>query len=593
MQAAHIHHAEATLGISLDSETLSLFDVEPLSFLAMSPGPGSGGSPGSRAAPRARAPAGPARPPSGHSPSSPASPHDTLDRSPAFSLSAFADEEDHEHARQQEAAAAAVPAPAPFAQNGFLYFAVPMQAVPTAVPGFGARSQSLPSMNGGELPANILAGKRKQETTAAAPGPAKRRNSLEPACTEAPASPALGRIAPGSHSLVMSGSVNAAYLERIQKNGAEGKFLPPWLIRPGSNPAPSASPLTTDLDTLYGAAENPAPPAPLPAFSPSDCSFATFSKAGGKFETLETASGSSDGEPSEDGSVTAAPSARRLPRRHPRPRPPPFLPAAPPRPAPALAPAPARGAKAAPVRPVYKGALPFELDEGLLRRLAAQQRVKLQQQMAVEQARAEATPRTAPAMPPSGSKVTREELVANFELPIQEVAKRLGRKLRSVTRWTEQADIVVQNRVPGFDHAAIARAAGRLRETRSVLYRNPAASIKDVTGAIRKLLVQPIQQRLNEMRAAAAAGGAARDDFDGEESEAEEKSGGVQMDDITTYLQSYLAAASTGPAASGKAGAAAAAAGLPLDLPAPDISEPEGMHACADPLVIQGAYLHL
>eukprot|EP00741_Cyanophora_paradoxa_P020384 tig00021254_g19676.t1 len=233
--------------------------------------------------------------------------------------------------------------------------------------------------------------------------------------------------------------------------------------------------------------------------------------------------------------------------------------------------------------------------------------------MAVEQARAEATPRTAPAMPPSGSKVTREELVANFELPIQEVAKRLGvcvtvlkkicrshgitrwpqRKLRSVTRWTEQADIVVQNRVPGFDHAAIARAAGRLRETRSVLYRNPAASIKDVTGAIRKLLVQPIQQRLNEMRAAAAAGGAARDDFDGEESEAEEKSGGVQMDDITTYLQSYLAAASTGPAASGKAGAAAAAAGLPLDLPAPDISEPEGMHACADPLVIQGAYLHL
>eukprot|EP00741_Cyanophora_paradoxa_P020383 tig00021254_g19675.t1 len=377
MQAAHIHHAEATLGISLDSETLSLFDVEPLSFLAMSPGPGSGGSPGSRAAPRARAPAGPARPPSGHSPSSPASPHDTLDRSPAFSLSAFADEEDHEHARQQEAAAAAVPAPAPFAQNGFLYFAVPMQAVPTAVPGFGARSQSLPSMNGGELPANILAGKRKQETTAAAPGPAKRRNSLEPACTEAPASPALGRIAPGSHSLVMSGSVNAAYLERIQKNGAEGKFLPPWLIRPGSNPAPSASPLTTDLDTLYGAAENPAPPAPLPAFSPSDCSFATFSKAGGKFETvtfaeafgpgaapqaltgafgaaagslglpaeLETASGSSDGEPSEDGSVHGgafSPGGFRAATL--ALDPPPFLPAGPAAaPAPALAPAPRAG----------------------------------------------------------------------------------------------------------------------------------------------------------------------------------------------------------------------------------------------------------
>eukprot|EP00741_Cyanophora_paradoxa_P017449 tig00020965_g16858.t1 len=208
----------------------------------------------------------------------------------------------------------------------------------------------------------------------------------------------------------------------------------------------------------------------------------------------------------------------------------------------------------------------------------------------VHMARSSGDPATAPqatpiapqatpiAMPPSGTRVTREELVANFEHPIQDVARRLGvcvtvlkkicrshgitrwpqRKLRSVVRWIEQADVVVQNRVPGFDHAAIAHVAQRLREIRSRLYSEPDTSIRDVTGTIRKLLVQPIQQRLNAICAADAAGGR---ELDGEESEGEDgiqsgkgkpKTGGVQMDDITTYLQSYLAAAK-GPEGDGAA----------------------------------------
>eukprot|EP00741_Cyanophora_paradoxa_P019822 tig00021168_g19130.t1 len=202
-------------------------------------------------------------------------------------------------------------------------------------------------------------------------------------------------------------------------------------------------------------------------------------------------------------------------------------------------------------------------------------------------------------MPPSGSRVTREELVANFEHPIQDVARRLGvcvtvlkkicrshgitrwpqRKLRSVVRWIEQADVVVQNRVPGFDHAAIARVAARLRETRSVLYSKPDTSIRDVTGTIRKLLVQPIQQRLNEMRAAAADG--RREDWEGEESDADgeeglqsgkgkPKCGGVQMDDITTYLQSYLAATSTSTSTAADVGAPAPQHPVPAAAAVPD-----------------------
>eukprot|EP00741_Cyanophora_paradoxa_P004024 tig00000754_g3909.t1 len=616
-------HLDASLGISLDFDK----HMEPLSFLVPelvlsgsgSPAPAAGSTAAAasnlgKTRPRART----LRP--AMMPASPGTPYDALEQSPAFSLSGI------DLAEEGEGEVEAQPVPAPFAQNGFMYFAVPMFLPDHAEPEHSApsfRSRSLPNFE--SLPAELhelqtpasavapwpvaAAGKRRQEGHA--PGPSKRRDPVPadaplPALLGAPADRARPGWAPADHALVLSGSVNSTYLERIQKHGVEGKFLPPWLVRPVRGASPAVSPSDSPRGVAGGAAEHSAGSAPAPAPAPAPvsaplhpalshaCNFATFSRAGGKLETVTFAIAEARPRPPAEAGrrrPSAGPPAAPAALHPFAPlaialEPPPFIELLPGKGPVAVRPAPVRPVALRPA-PVYKGALPFELDEG---------RAKLQQQVAAERAGAAAPPPggSAPAMPPSGSRVTREELVANFEHPIQDVARRLGvcvtvlkkicrshgitrwpqRKLRSVTRWTEQADVVLQNRVPGFDHAAIASVAARLRETRSTLYRNPAASIRDVTGLIRKLLVQPIQQRLNEMRAAAGAG-AGRDEPDGEGSDAEEasKSGGVQMEDIATYLQSYLAAA-TGSGAPAPVPAPAA------DCTAPDAGPgPAGLHA--------------
>eukprot|EP00741_Cyanophora_paradoxa_P018958 tig00021108_g18301.t1 len=548
------------------------------------------------------------------------------------------------------------------------------------------RSDSTSSLPGRLFDAATLNSPRAgPRSGASTPGrqPCNKRN-LADAEADAPSLPAKrresydGRRGAGASaaSIALSGSVNAAYLERLQREGCDGKFLPPWLCKPRPASAPPAAAAAADTNDGPPAMEPQGPrrgrvpgPAPAPALAVdagAACNFVTYYGEGGALHTVALPDCFGPAQPQLPSplaiDVVEAAGRGAYGGGLSLELPPAF---ACPAPARARASAPAPAGVASP-RGFPAPPLPFESDEPLLRKVAAEQRARLRARLEAERAAASAaaarlqnpspaevrpvlgpsllgTP-SAPvdAYPSQGGQAAiarlaaahpRDSIVALFDLPMADAAKRLGiapavvkqvcrahgitrwpqRKLRSLARWAEQAEIVLANRVPGFDHAAISAAAARLRAARSLLYRDPAASIKDVTAAIRRLLVGPIQSRLSAAAAAAAPAsgpfqeleGAAGEDSGGEGPEGPEGAGGagvpVQVEDVNVFLHCYLAAsaearlrakaAPSRPRRPGPGPAPAPPAApppAPLELPTVDISLPEGGH-CLSPLLVDGA----
>eukprot|EP00741_Cyanophora_paradoxa_P011448 tig00020556_g11059.t1 len=526
------------------------------------------------------------------------------------------------------------------------------------------RSESVHSLPGRlcDVAASPRAGPASGASTpgrqASTPVPGKRSLPDADLDFEAAASPAKRRGSSdgrrGGGALALSGSVNAAYLERLQREGCDGKILPPWLCKPRAASAPPRP--ARRRRRRRGCARARAPGSGRGAdgrgAGPLDgprgqaqcldagaaCNFVTFYGEGGALRTLAlpdcfgpgAAPAQAVGLQSPDSSGFSL----ELPPAFARPAPPGATVAG-------TAAASPRGGPAP---------LPFESDEPLLRKVAAEQRARLRARLEAERAAAAAAAarlQTSPVAEGEEAAIARlaaahprDSLVALFDLPMaararparplrargltpaQDAAKRLGiapavvkqvcrahgitrwpqRKLRSLARWAEQAEIVLANRVPGFDHAAIAAAATRLRAARSLLYRDPSASIKEATAAMRRLLVGPIQQRLSAAAAAgpaAAASGpfAAAKGVGGGEESGEEGSGagrgggaGVQVEDVNVFLHCYLAASAEARlrAKAAPEPAPAPAPPAPLELPTVDISLPEGGH-CLSPLLVDGA----
>eukprot|EP00276_Gloeochaete_wittrockiana_P025271 CAMPEP_0184370634 /NCGR_PEP_ID=MMETSP1089-20130417/162941_1 /TAXON_ID=38269 ORGANISM="Gloeochaete wittrockiana, Strain SAG46.84" /NCGR_SAMPLE_ID=MMETSP1089 /ASSEMBLY_ACC=CAM_ASM_000445 /LENGTH=779 /DNA_ID=CAMNT_0026713279 /DNA_START=331 /DNA_END=2670 /DNA_ORIENTATION=- len=128
---------------------------------------------------------------------------------------------------------------------------------------------------------------------------------------------------------------------------------------------------------------------------------------------------------------------------------------------------------------------------------------------------AAAKPKTtaAESLPSGAPTFAKEELAKYFDLPIADVATRLGvcvtilkkncrslgidrwphRKIKSLQRWEEQGKEVVRSQLPEFDHDAIRETIVRLHDTRLALMHDPNGSIRQVTCQIRRLLLLPVQ----------------------------------------------------------------------------------------------------
>eukprot|EP00741_Cyanophora_paradoxa_P011455 tig00020556_g11066.t1 len=445
-------------------------------------------------------------------------------------------------------------------------------------------------------PASGASTPRRQAST---PVPGKRSLPDADLDFEAAASPAKRRGSSdgrrGGGALALSGSVNAAYLERLQREGCDGKFLPPGSASPAPPPPRPRPARPADADE--GPLDGPRGQAQC-LDAGAACNFVTFYGEGGALRTLAL--------PDCFGPV-AAPQPQLSVRDHNHvPAPvnlslelPPTL-ARPPLRTPRAAVA---GTAAASPRG-GRAPLPFESDEPLLRKVAAEQRARLRARLEAERAAAAAAAarlQTPPAAEDAAKRLGIAPAVVKQVCRAHGITRWPQRKLRSLARWAEQAEIVLANRVPGFDHAAIAAAATRLRAARSLLYRDPSASIKEATAAMRRLLVGPIQQRLSAAAAAgpaAAASGpfAAAKGVGGGEESGEEGSGagrgggaGVQVEDVNVFLHCYLAASAEARlrAKAAPEPAPAPAPPAPLELPTVDISLPEGGQ-CLSPLLVDG-----